>query len=90
MKKYKSKLIPIANIVLFIILTGAVIVQSLQIAALTHMIANERQARTWDAKLIFACYNNKVYPCDEETISKWNEQNPNKAITEAYLRDPEF
>lgn len=90
MKKYKFKISIIATTTMFIILTGVVIVQSLQIAALTSFLAHEQEARTWDTKLIYACYNHKIHPCDDEGTSKWNEQNPDKAITEAYLRDPEF
>lgn len=90
MKKHKNKLIIISATILFIALTGAVIVQTLQIAALSSLLAHEQQARVWDTKLIYACYNHKIYPCDDEGISKWNEENPDQAITADYLRDPEL
>lgn len=64
--------------------------QSLHISALTNTLANEQRSRIWDTKLIYACYNHKIQPCDDENVSIWNEQHPSEAITEAYLRDPEF
>jgi hypothetical protein len=90
MKKLKFKISTVVTVAIFTILTGAIIVQSLQIAMLTSTLTHEQEMRTWDTKLIYACYNHKIYPCDDEGTSKWNEQNPDKAITEAYLRGPEF
>lgn len=92
MKKYKlkPKVSTIVITMMFIALTGAAIIQSLQINALASFYAHEQDGNLWNTKLIYACYNHKIYPCDDEGTSKWNEQNPDKAITEAYLRDPEF
>lgn len=90
MKKYKSKLNIIVITILFIILTSVIIIQSLHIAALSSTQTNEQRARIWDTKLIYACYNYKIQPCDDKNVTIWNEQHPDKAITEAYLRDPEF
>jgi hypothetical protein len=92
MKKYKLKLktSTVASTVMFIVLTGAVIVQSLQIAALSSFFTQEQNETLWNTKLIYACYNHKIYPCNDEGTSKWNEQNPDQAITPAYLRDPKF
>jgi hypothetical protein len=89
MKKHKLRIISISAIILFLLLVGAVIVQSLQIAALSSLFTHEQQTRTWDTKLIYACYNHKIYPCDDEGVSKWNEQHPHEAITSEYLRNPE-
>lgn len=92
MKKSKVKVTKSAftSAVALILLAVAVIYQFLLIDTLirTH---NEEEARTvWNTKLIYACYNYKIYPCDDEGTSKWNNQNPDKAITAAYLRDPDF
>lgn len=86
----KLKTGTIVTVAMFTILTSVVIVQSLQIAALSSFFNKEADGTLWNTKLIYSCYNHKVYPCDEQGVSKWNEQNPDKAITEAYLRDPEL
>lgn len=80
----------IITIAMFTILTSVAVVQSLQIAALSNFFSKEADETLWNTKLIYACYDHKIHPCGEEGISKWNEQNPDKAITEAYLRDPEL
>lgn len=90
MKKYKFKVSAVVTTAMFFLLTAAIIVQSLQIAALKSFFSNEADGTLWNTKLIYACYNHKIYPCDNEGTSKWNKENPDKAITEAYLRDPEF
>lgn len=90
MKIHKSKIISVSTIILLLLLVGIAIIQSLQITALSNLLAHEQQARTWDTKLIYACYNHKIYPCDDEGTSKWNEEHPNEAITPEYLRDPEL
>ncbi|MNY08738.1 hypothetical protein D3C86_1416080 [compost metagenome] len=94
MKKYKSKFkFKVSAVIItamFTLLTGVAIVQSLQIAALSSLSSHEADGTLWNTKLIYACYNYDIHPCDDEGTSKWNEQNPDKAITEAYLRDPEL
>lgn len=92
MKKYKLKfkIHTVIITAMFALLTGAVIIQSMQIAAHTSFLSHETDETLWNTKLIYACYNNKIYPCDEDGVSKWNEQNPDKAITPEYLRDPEY
>jgi hypothetical protein len=87
MKVTKSAIATIATLTL---LTGAVIYQFLLIDVLINRLNAEENKTTWSTKLIYACYNYKIHPCDDEGTSRWNEQNPDKAITEAYLRDPEF
>jgi hypothetical protein len=92
MKKSKVKVTKsaIATIAAIALLTGAVIYQFLLIDILIRSLNEEENKTLWNTKLIYACYNYKIYPCDDEGTSKWNEQNPDKAITEAYLRDPEY
>jgi hypothetical protein len=92
MKKNTMKITKgaIAAAVALALLTGAVIYQFLLVNVLINRVDNEESKTLWNTKLIYACYNYKIYPCDDEGTSKWNEQNPDKAITEAYLRDPEF
>lgn len=92
MKKSKVKVTKsaIATIAALALLTGAVIYQFLLIDILIRSLSEEENKTLWNTKLIYACYNYKIYPCDDEGTSKWNEQNPDKAITEAYLRDPEY
>jgi ABC-type phosphate transport system substrate-binding protein len=90
MWKLKFKISTVVTTAMFTLLTVAVIVQSLQIAALTSFFSHEADGTLWNTKLIYACYNHKIYPCNESGVSRWNEQNPDKAITEAYLRDPEL
>lgn len=90
MKKLKFKISTITTAAMFTLLTVAVIVQSLQIAALTSFFSHEADGTLWNTKLIYACYNHKIYPCDEGGVSRWSEQNPDQAITPEYLRDPEF
>lgn len=92
MKKNKIQITKntIAIAMAFTLLTGAVVYQFLLIDALVDRVDKEEKSTLWNTKLIYACYNYKIYPCDDEGTSKWNEQNPDKAITEAYLRDPEF
>lgn len=92
MKKNKMKVSKstIAIAVAFTLLTGAVIYQFLLINVLIGRANDEERKTLWNTKLIYACYNYEIHPCDDEGTSKWNEQNPDKAITEAYLRDPEL
>lgn len=92
MKKNKMKFSKsnIAIAAALILLTGAVIYQSLLINVLIDRANDEESKTLWNTKLIYACYNYEIHPCDDEGTSKWNEQNPDKAITEAYLRDPEL
>lgn len=92
MKKNKMKVSKstIAAAVALTLLTGAVIYQSLLINVLIDRANDEESKTLWNTKLIYACYNYEIHPCDDEGTSKWNEQNPDKAITEAYLRDPEL
>jgi hypothetical protein len=92
MKKNKLKFTKssIATIAALTLLTGAVIYQFLLIDVLINRFNAEESKTIWNTKLIYACYNYKIYPCDDEGTSKWNEQNPDKAITESHLRDPEF
>lgn len=92
MKKNKLKFTKsaIATIATLTLLAGAVIYQFLLIDVLINRLNAEEDKTAWNTKLIYACYNHKIYPCDGEGTAKWNEQNPDKAITEAYLRDPEF
>lgn len=90
MKKYLSKYTRVIITVVFVILIGAVAVQSALISALFGQLTHEQSARVWDTKLIYACYNNEIHPCDDSGVSEWNKQNPDKAITTDYLRSPEF
>lgn len=92
MKKNKMKFTKsvITTAATLALLTGAVIYQFLLIDVLINRLNEEENKTLWNTKLIYACYNYKIYPCDDEGTSKWNEQNPDKAVTEAYLRDPEF
>jgi hypothetical protein len=92
MKKSKVKVTKsaVATTAAFALLTGAVVYQFLLIDILTKSLSEEENKTLWNTKLIYACYNYRIYPCDDEGTSKWNEQNPDKAITEAYLRDPDF
>lgn len=92
MKKNKTKLSKstIAAAIALTLLTGAVIYQFLLINVLIDRANDEESKTLWNTKLIYACYNYEIHPCDDEGTSKWNEQNPDKAITEAYLRDPEL
>jgi len=90
MKKHKSRIISISAIILFLLLVAVIIMQSLQIAALSNLVTREQRARTWDTKLIYACYNYKIHPCDDEGTSRWNEQHPDEAITPEYLLDPDL
>lgn len=89
MKKYKSKLVRVLAAILFLGLITMVIIQSMQISVLSNLLTHEKQSRTWDTKLIYSCYNYEIHPCDDAGVSKWNEQNPDKAITESYLRNIE-
>lgn len=92
MKKNKIKFTKstIATIAATALLTGVVAYQFLIIDVLTSRLNQEEEKTLWNTKLIFACYNYKIYPCDDEGTTKWNEQHPDKAITGAYLQDPEF
>lgn len=92
MKKNKMKFSKstIAIALALTLLTGAVIYQFLLINILTDRANDEESKTLWNTKLIYACYNYEIHPCDDEGTSQWNEQNPDKAITEAYLRDPEL
>ena len=92
MKKSQQKvnIRTIAIGAILIALTGTVIIQSLQIAALKSFFSHEADGTLWNTKLIYACYNHDIHPCDDEGVSKWNERHPDQAITPAYLRDPEF
>lgn len=92
MKKNKMRFSKnaIAIAVALTLLTGAVIYQFLLINVLIDRANDEESKTLWNTKLIYACYNYEIHPCDDEGTSKWNEQNPDKAITEAYLRDPEL
>ncbi|MFZ2836360.1 MAG: hypothetical protein WAZ21_03495 [Candidatus Saccharimonadales bacterium] len=92
MKKNKMKFSKstIAIAAALILLTGAVIYQFLLINVLIDRANDEESKTLWNTKLIYACYNYEIHPCDDEGTSKWNEQNPDKTITEAYLRDPEL
>lgn len=92
MKKNKLKFTKstIATAVILTLLVVTVTCQSLLIYVLIDRVEDEEVKSLWNTKLIYACYNYKIYPCDDDGTSKWNEQNPDKAITEAYLRDPEF
>lgn len=90
MNKGKAKILHIAIASTLITLTVAVIVLSAALTYLGGVVAHEKEARTWDTKLLYACYNNRIYPCDDEGVAKWNEQSPSKAITSEYLRDPQF
>jgi len=90
MNKNKLKIRQIIIATTLIVQTMAVIVLGVALTLLGGTVAHEKEARTWDTKLIYACYNNKIYPCDEEGVSKWNNQYPDQAITSKYLRDPQF
>ena len=89
MKKYKSRLTRVLATILFLGLITMVIIQSMQINILSNLLTHERQARAWDTKLIYACYNYDIHLCDDAGVASWNEQNPDKAITESYLRNIE-
>lgn len=80
----------LATVAMFAILTGAIVYQSLLIMALIDRGNTADRETLWNTKLIYACYNHKIYPCDEEGTSAWNEEHPNQAITPEYLRDPEY
>lgn len=86
----KFKKSAIATAAALTILTGAVIYQFLLIYVLVNHLKEEENKTLWNTKLIYACYNYKIYPCDDEGTSKWNKENPDKAITEAYLRNPDL
>lgn len=90
MKTPKAKpIVKVSIIVIVFALLAAVIsAQYSSISFLTDQVMYEKRARIWDTKLLYACHNYKIYPCDEEGVSTWNKQNPDKAITEAYLLDP--
>lgn len=90
MNKYKIKRRHIIIVTVFTILVAAVIVLGIALEFIGGTVEHEKEARTWDTKLIYACYNNKIYPCNEDGVSKWNEQHPEKAITSEYLRNPNF
>jgi ABC-type phosphate transport system substrate-binding protein len=90
MNKNKVEINRITITATFAILVVAVIVLSAAVMFLGGTLAHEKEARTWDTKLIYACYNNKIYPCNEDGVAKWNEQYPEKAITSEYLRNPNF
>ena len=86
--KYKKG--TIATAIAFVLLTGAVLYQFLLINVLVDRINDKETETLWNTKLIYACYNYKIYPCDDNGVSKWNQDNPNKTITPEYLRDPEY
>lgn len=88
--KLKPKVSTLATITMFVLLTGAVIYQSLLIMVLIDRAKTVDRETLWNTKLIYACYNHKIYPCDDEGTSKWNEQHPDQAITPEYLRDPVY
>ena len=101
---FKSKLKPIITIAVFILLIITIIVQAISVLSLKEkyntldaqsiflgdQFMHEKRDRIWGIKLIYACYNNKIYPCDDKAVTEWNEQNPDKAITAEYLQSLEY
>jgi hypothetical protein len=90
MNKYKIKPSHIIIFTVFAILLAAVIALGAALVFIGGIVEHEKEARTWDTKLIYACYNNRIYPCSEDGVSRWNEQHPDKVITSEYLRNPNF
>ena len=74
------------TIVAFIIIGLLLVAQFVFIFAMVNEMSRQNRERVWDTHLIYACYNNDIHPCDDSGVSKWNESNPDKAITESYLR----
>lgn len=86
MKKVKKLLMPIAVILLLVV----TIIQFTIVQGLATVVQHHEESRVWDTKLLYACYNYKIQPCDDNGVTEWNKNNPEKAITKAYLRDPWF
>lgn len=88
--KIKISKSTIAAAVLLVLLISAIIYQFILINVLVTSMNDDERKDLWNTKLIYACYNYDIHPCDDEGTTKWNEQHPDKAITEAYLRDQNF
>lgn len=70
----------------FIVVAALLTVQFTLIFALSSQLGHQNQQRLWDTRLIYACYNYDIHPCDDAGVTKWNEANPDKAVTAAYLQ----
>ncbi len=70
------------------LLTVALVFVSFYLFALAQGVSKLEQQTTWNTKLIWACHDYAIRPCDDASVTKWNEQNPDRTISDDWLRTP--